>query len=94
MLYSDMLRSLPETVEKKVPYEKCEKCDRTAYRKAKEKETLTAIPYYAWANSQELVAGEGDGHQVAYGRVFAQLRHRIVVIIIEVDSYIRSYQLL
>ena len=24
-------------VEKKVPYEKCEKCDRTAYRKAKEK---------------------------------------------------------
>lgn len=25
------------TVEKKVPYEKCEKCDRTAYQKAKEK---------------------------------------------------------
>ena len=24
-------------VEKKVPYEKCEKCDRTAYQKAKEK---------------------------------------------------------
>ena len=33
--------------------------------------------------------GEGDGHQVAYGRVFAQLRHRIVVIIIEVGVVLR-----
>ena len=38
---------------------------------------------------QELVAGEGDGHQVAYGRVFAQLRHRIVGIIIEVGVVLR-----
>ena len=30
-------KTVEVAVEKKVPYEKCEKCDRTAYRKAKEK---------------------------------------------------------
>ena len=30
-------KAVEVAVEKKVPYEKCEKCDRTAYRKAKEK---------------------------------------------------------
>ena len=32
-----MIKELMIAVEKKVPYEKCEKCDRTAYQKAKEK---------------------------------------------------------
>ena len=30
-------KTVEVTVEKQVPYEKCEKCDRTAYQKAKEK---------------------------------------------------------
>ena len=30
-------KTVEVSVEKKVPYEKCEKCDRTAYQKAKEK---------------------------------------------------------
>ena len=30
-------KTVEVAVEKKVPYEKCEKCDRTAYQKAKEK---------------------------------------------------------
>ena len=37
-LYAQTYQKTVEVaVEKKVPYEKCEKCDRTAYRKAKEK---------------------------------------------------------
>ena len=31
-------KTVEVAVEKKVPYEKCEKCDRTAYQKAKEKD--------------------------------------------------------
>lgn len=30
-------KTVEVTVEKQVPYEKCEKCDRTVYQKAKEK---------------------------------------------------------
>lgn len=30
-------KTVEVAVEKKVPYKKCEKCDRTAYQKAKEK---------------------------------------------------------
>lgn len=30
-------RTVEVAVEKKLPYEKCEKCDRTAYQKEKEK---------------------------------------------------------
>ena len=36
-IFSTMIKELMIAVEKKVPYEKCEKCDRTAYQKAKEK---------------------------------------------------------
>ena len=35
-------KTVEVAVEKKVPYEKCEKCDRTAYQKAKEKSTCNS----------------------------------------------------
>ncbi|MEI3358437.1 MAG: DUF6040 family protein [Dorea formicigenerans] len=36
-LYAQTHQKTVEVAVKKVPYEKCEKCDRTAYQKAKEK---------------------------------------------------------
>ena len=45
-------KTVEVAVEKKVPYEKCDKCDRTAYQKAKE----NMKDVYYFESNQEVIA--------------------------------------
>ena len=47
-------KTVEVAVEKKVPYEKCEKCDRTAYQKAKEKVTYYNKKYGQFCEENDL----------------------------------------
>ena len=38
-------KTVEVAVEKKVPYEKCEKCDRTAYQKAKKNAIIEKVSW-------------------------------------------------